>query len=148
MANPLKPTPEPTKQSTKQLMEKQNELRYAKALSKNKAEGSSRPYHFNILAQLANIPARITLYELLGSKSIREDLREALADAEVFMAWILAEPREKDEENYLHASQHAPYITFTPDNMHVKGKHDRPLYFTRHIRSSEMSRIKVDQDPR
>ena len=65
VANPPKPTPEPTKKSTKQLMEKQKKLQYAKALPKDKLEGSLRPYHFNVLAQLANILARITLYELL-----------------------------------------------------------------------------------
>ena len=107
VANPLKPTPEPTKQSTKQPVKKQKELRYAKALSKDKVEGSSRPIHFDVLAQLANIPARITLYELLRlSKSTREALREAFADAEAFMARILAKPEEEDEENCLHASQH------------------------------------------
>ena len=96
VANPLKPTPEPTKQSTKQPVEKQKELRYAKALSKDKAGGSSRPDHFDVLSQLANIPARITLYELLRlSKSTRESLREALAYVEVFMARIPAEPEEK-----------------------------------------------------
>ena len=93
MANPLKPTPERTKQSTKQPVEKQKSL-YAKVLSKDKVEGSSRPYHFDVLAQLANIPVRITLYELLTlSKSTRKALKEVLADAEAFMAWILAEPR-------------------------------------------------------
>jgi len=92
VANSLKPTSEPTKQFMKQPVEKQKELWYAKALSKDKAEGSSRPYHFDVLAQLANIPARITLYELLRlPKSTREALRETLADAEVFMAQILAE---------------------------------------------------------
>ena len=98
-------------------MEKQKEIRYAKALSKDKAGGSSRPYHFGVLAQLANISARITLYELLRlSKSTKKALREALADAEAFMAQILAKP-EEGEENYLHASQHAPCIIFTPDDM-------------------------------
>ena len=73
-------------------MEKQKELRYAKALSKDKVEGSSRTCHFDLLAQLANIPARITLYELLRlSKSTRKALREALANVEAFMSWILAE---------------------------------------------------------
>jgi len=52
--------------------------------------------------------------------------------------------RRKDEENCLHASQHALCITFTHDDMQVKGKHDRPLYFTRYIGSSEVSRIQVD----
>jgi len=87
VANPPKPTPEPNKQSTKQPVEKEKELRYSKALPKDKADGFSAPYHLDVLAQLANIPARITLYELLRlSKSTREALREGLADAEVFMA--------------------------------------------------------------
>jgi len=50
VANPPNPTPEPTKQSTKQPMEKQKELRYAKALLKDKAEGSSASYRFDVLA--------------------------------------------------------------------------------------------------
>ena len=88
MANLPKPTHEPTKQSTKQPVEKQKEIRYAKALLKDKAEGTSAPYHFDIL--------RITLYELLRlSKLKREALREALADAEAFMARILTEQRMK-----------------------------------------------------
>ena len=71
----------------KQPVEKQKELRYAKSLPKDKVEGYLRPYHFDVLAQLANIPARITLYELQRlSKSIRKALRETLADAEAFMA--------------------------------------------------------------
>ena len=111
----------------KQPMEKQKKLRYAKTLLKDKAEGSSAPYRFNVLAQLANIPAKITLYELLRlSNSKREALRKVLADVEVFMAQILAEPQEENEEDCLHTSQHVPCITFTPDDMQVKGKHDGP----------------------
>ena len=41
-------------------------------------------------------------------------------------------------------STNAPCITFTPDDMQVKGKHDRPLYFKGYIGSSEVSRIQVD----
>jgi len=71
-ANPPKPTLEPTKPSAKQPVEKQKELRYARALPKDKAEGTSTPYRFDVLAQLAKIPTRITLFELLRlSKSIR-----------------------------------------------------------------------------
>jgi len=118
MANPPKPTPESTKQSMKQPMEKQKEPWYTKALPKDKAKGSSRPYHFDVLAQLANILDKITLYELLILfKSTREALKEALADAEAFMAWIPAKLEEKDEENCLHTYQHVPCITFTTDNM-------------------------------
>ena len=46
VANLSKPISEPTKQSTKQPVKKQKELLYAKALSKDKAEGSLAPYGF------------------------------------------------------------------------------------------------------
>jgi len=63
-------------------VKKQKELRYSKALQKDKAAGQSTPFCFDALGQLANIPTRITLYELLRlSKSTREALREALADS-------------------------------------------------------------------
>ena len=71
-------------------------------------------------------------------------MREALADIEAFIAWISVKPEEEDKENYLHASQYIPCITFTPNDMQVKRKHDRPLYFTGYIGSSEVSRIQVD----
>jgi len=102
-------------------VKKQKELRFSKALSKDNAEGSSTPYRFDVLAQLANIPARIILYELLRlSKSTRETLREALADVEVFMAQIPAGTQEGDVEDCLHAFQNTPCITFTTDDMQVK----------------------------
>ena len=65
MASPPKPTAESAKPSAKQPMEKQKELQFSKAVPKDNVKGSTTPYHFNVLAQLANIPARITLYELL-----------------------------------------------------------------------------------
>ena len=145
VANPPKPTTESAKPSTEQLVEKQKELQFSKALLKDNAEGSITPYSFDVLVQLANIPARIALYELLRlSKSTREALREALVDAEIFMAQIPTRSQEEVEEDYLHASQNAPCITFTTDDMQVKGKHDRSLYFTGYIGSSKMSCIQVD----
>ena len=60
------------------------------------------------------------------------------------MARILPEIQEEHEEDCLHASQHVPRIAFTRGDMHAKGKHDRPLYFTGHIGSSEVSCIQVD----
>ena len=120
-------------------------LQFSKALPKDNAEGSTTPYRSDVLAQLANIPARVTLYALLRlSKSTREALREALTDAEIFMAQIPTGSQEEEEEDCLHASQNAPGITFTSDDMQVKEKHDRPLYFTGYIGSSEVSRIQVD----
>ena len=71
-------------------MEKQKELRYVKALP-NSGAGPSTPFRFDVLAQLANIPARITLYEFLRLfNSARDALREALADEEVFITQIPA----------------------------------------------------------
>jgi len=79
VASLSKPAKEAAKQPTKQLLEKQKELHYTKALRKGNAEGSSTFFRFDVLAQLANIPARITLYELLKlSKFTRKALRKAL----------------------------------------------------------------------
>jgi len=108
--------------------------------------GLSTPFCFDVMAQLANIPAWITLYELLRlSKSTRNALREALADAEVFVTQIPAICGEEDDSHCHHTSKQFRCITFTPEDMQVKGKHDRSLYYTGYIRSSEVSRIQVDQ---
>jgi len=85
-------------------VEKQKELGYVKALLKN-GVGPSTPFRFDILAQLANIPTRITLYDLLKLfKSTRDALRKALADAEVFITQIPATCQEKDDNHCHHAS--------------------------------------------
>jgi len=60
------------------------------------------------------------------------------------MAQITVGPQEEIKEDYHHASHNAPCITFTPDDMQVKGKHDKPLYFTGYTGSSKVSRIQVD----
>ena len=60
---------------------KAEELRYVKALQKG-GVGPSTPFCFDVMAQLTNVPAQITLYELLRLfKFTRDTLREALADA-------------------------------------------------------------------
>ena len=87
---------EAVKQFTKQPMEKKKELRYAKDLQKDKEEGSSTAFHFDVLDQLANILARITLYEFLGLfKSMREALREALVNSDAFKVQILADVKRR-----------------------------------------------------
>ena len=93
----------------KQPVEKQKMIRYAKALPKDKAERSSTPYRFDVLAQLANIPARLRALETIEVN--KSSFESSFTDAEVFMAQILAEPQEEDEEDCLHASQYVPYIT-------------------------------------
>jgi len=80
------------------------------------------------LDQLANIPARITLYELLQfSKSTREALREVLADSEIFIAQIPIVHEEEDDE-YCHQTSKHFTITFTPNDIQIKGKYGRLLY--------------------
>jgi len=67
-------------------------------------------FRFDVLAQLANIPTRITLYELLRlSKSMKEALRETLADSEAFMAQIPAVRKEEDGNTIIvsRSSSHA-----------------------------------------
>jgi len=52
------------------------------------------------MVQQANISTRITLYELLRlSKSTRDALREALADALIFMTQISAICVEEDDNH-------------------------------------------------
>ena len=52
--------------------------------------------------------------------------------------------QEEDDNHCHHASKQFPCITFTLEDMQVKGKHVRPLYDTGYIGSSEMSHIQVD----
>ena len=125
-------------------MEKQKELRYVKTLPKSGA-GPLTLFHFDVLAQLANILSRITLFELLRhSKSKRDALREALADAEVFITQISATCHEEEGSHCHHDSKLFLCITFIPKDMQVKGKHGRPMYYIRYIISSKVSRIHID----
>lgn len=87
---------------------------------------------FDILAQLTNILPRITLYELLKSpKQIREALREALEDSEVFVAYISEIAKEKEKLCTLchQTSMNISFITFTLEDIQVKNnKHHQHLY--------------------
>ena len=66
--------------------EKQKEVRFDKPLKKNPSQGLSAPFRFDILAQLANISARIILHKLLYlSKEMREALSDALTDSKSFL---------------------------------------------------------------
>jgi len=139
VASSSQPVKETAEQSTKQPVDKQKKLRYAKALQKDDVRPLT-PFRFDVLAQLANIPARITLYELLRlSKSTTEVLREALADSEIFLAQIPAIP-EEDDGHCHQASRRSLCITFSLEDMQIKGKHDRALYYIGYIGSSKVSR--------
>src|SRR4051812_23538415 len=137
------PVTEPAEQP-KTTPEKLREVRYNRPLNKGKAVEVSQPFRFDIINQLANIPARITLYELLKlSKSTREALRKALADAEVFVTQLPI-GSAIDEPHSLNISCVPTDIIFTPEDMQVQGRHARPLYFTGYIGSTEITRIQVD----
>jgi len=105
---PVANSPQPAeaiKQSTRPSVKKQKELRYVKALPK-RGVGPSAPFRFDVLAQLANISARITLYELLRlSKSTRDALRETLADVKVFVTQIPATCEEENGSRCNHTSK-------------------------------------------
>src|SRR5438445_7609217 len=104
--------------------EKPKEVRYNRPLNKGKAVEVSQPFRFDIINQLANIPARITLYELLSlSTSTREALREALADTEGFFIQLPTGPMV-DKSQSLSISHIATDIVFTPEGMLIQGKHD------------------------
>jgi len=58
-------------------------------LKKTSGPGLDAPFPFDILVQLANIPTRITIHELLHlPKETREALRDALANSESFLIHI------------------------------------------------------------
>jgi len=131
-------------QSTKQLMDKQKELRYTKALQKDDARPITS-FRFDILVQLANIPARITLYKLLRLfKFTTEALREILTDSELFLTQILTIPKKEDDGHCHQASKCSICITFSLKDRQIKEKDDRPLYYTGYIGSSEVRHIQVD----
>src|SRR4051812_34044045 len=137
------PVTEPAEQP-KTTPKKPREVRYNRPLNKGKAVEVSQPFRFDIINQLANIPARITLYELLKlSKSTREALREALADAKVFVTQLPI-GSTIDEPHSLNVSCVPTDIVFTPEDMQVQGRHARPLYFTGYIGSTEITCIQVD----
>ena len=77
--------------------EKQKEIRFDESLKKNPSRRLNAPFRFDILAQLANIPASITLHELLCLlKKMREALSDALADSESFLTQVPSIPTEDD----------------------------------------------------
>ena len=76
---------------------KQKEVRFDKLLKKDPPKGLNAPFCFDILAHLANILARMTLYKLLClSKEIRKALRDALTDLKTFLTQVPAIPIDDD----------------------------------------------------
>ena len=101
------------------------------------------------MAQLANIPARITIHELLRlSKGTREALRDALANSESFLTYMPEIPKDDAPSSCPechHVQSKVPAITFTVEDMVLKdNKHDHPLYYIGYISSTCNERIQVD----
>jgi len=104
-------------------------------LKKSSGPGLDAPFRFNILAQLANIPAQITIHELLRlSKETREALRDALANSESFLIHIPEATEDDSHALYLECHRvqsKVPAITFTAEDMLlIDNKHYQPLYYT------------------
>src|SRR5438045_1278158 len=101
--------------------EKPKEVWYNRPLNKENAIEVSQPFRFDIINQLANIPARITLYELLKlSKLTREALREALADAEVFVTQLPI-ASAIDEPHSLNVACVPTDVVLTPADIQLSG---------------------------
>ena len=102
----------------------------------------------DILVQMANIPAHITLHELIClSKKMREALRDVLADSESFLTQIPTPVKEDGAScPQCHiVQQQVSCITFTPEDILLKdNRHDKPLYYTWYIGSTHIERIQVD----
>lgn len=89
-------------------------------LAKDKAEGPSHPFRFDVLTQLANISTKITLHELLKLlKTTQEALREALAAAKVFVTHVEAKLLLEEPE-ILQISSNSTCISFSLKDMQVK----------------------------
>ena len=111
--------------------------------------GLDVPFRFDILAQLANISAYITIHELLHlSKETREALRDALSNSKSFLTHMPETPRDDSQSlcsecHHVQSKVHA--ITFTVEDTLLKdNKHDRSLYYTGYIGSTCIERIQVD----
>jgi len=121
-------------------------------LKRPSGPGLDAPFLFDILAQLANIPARITIHDLLCLlKEIRDALRDALANLESFLIHMPEIPEDDSkplcsECHHLHPK--VPPITFTAEDMLLKdNKHDRPLYYTGYISSTALKGYRLIQGP-
>ena len=116
-------------------------------MKKNPSRGLNTPFRFDILAQLANILAHITLQLLRLSKDTREALRDVLADLESFLTQVpilIKEGGASCPRCHL-VQQQVPCITFTPEDMLLKdNRHDKTLYYTGYIGSTHIKRIQVD----
>ena len=141
------PIPAPVPTSGK---EKQKEVRFDHVLKKPSGPGLNIPFRFDILAQLVNIPARITIHELLRlSKETREALRDALADPESFLTHMREAPSDDTQppcSKCHHVQLKIPAVTFTDEHMLLlkDNKHDRPLYYTGCIGSTCIERVQVN----
>ena len=128
----------------KQPVEKKKEIWYAKALQKDNAKRPSTLYRFEVLAQLANVLARIALWASETLQVNKRSYQKSSSWRRGFIAQILAGLKEEDDGHCLQTFKPFPCIMFTPDDMQLKGKHDIPLYYTGYIGSFELSRIHVD----
>lgn len=127
--------------------QKQKGVRFDKPLRKDSEVGAIKPYNFDILAQLANTPARLSLFELLRlSKDTRGALSEALLNADSFLAQVRQTEEDPKACRHCHSVMEVvPNITFSQGDMLLRhNRHNRPLYYTGYIGSVQVDRIHID----
>lgn len=104
------------------------------------------PFKFDILVQLANIPMRIIIHELLcHSKETMVSLWETLANSESFLTHILFSTKSRLSTLSIHQVSAILNITFTSEDMLVKSSdHNHPFYYTGYIGCTKVERILID----
>lgn len=106
------PSQDPAKKLAKPTTKNLKELQYFIRITEDTKEGTSQPFCLDVLAQLTNILARITFYELLKlSKETREAFMEALEDVEIFLSEYPPSMPQEEIESF-QVSQHSARNTF------------------------------------
>lgn len=108
------------------------------SLRKRATEDLSSLFKFDIMVQLTNILAHITMHEFLRlTKETRDALHEALVNLETFLTQVL--PLTNVECYCCDQVSSLPSIAFSLEDMLVKNSnHGRPLYYTEYIRSIKL----------
>src|SRR3954469_13701684 len=118
---PVETNAAPAQEPMETTAKKQKHLRFSSPLLPSEAGQPTTVFRFDILKQLAQIPARIMLLELLKlSRATREALREALADADTFVTHVFT-------KETLTAINRANAISFSNEDLQGSALSIMPL---------------------
>lgn len=119
---------------------------------KNKAlPGLDEPFDYDLLAQLANVPARITMYDLLRlSPDIRQAVVKALSEADkyaphVHQIQVNDVPQEENRGIQEKMKAEEPDLAFYREDFFLGDlHHNRPLYLSGYIGEVKLRQVQVD----